>query len=271
MSEEEAPMCLDHRAKGMDRRGFMVALVGVSGTVLVGCVGPSDTGLGLDLASPEQVQQLSRESWQRIRAETPPSTNRTYQQALQKVGTRLLNTVGENPATWEMVVFQGDEANAFALPGGKIGVYEGMFRFAQNEAQLAAVVGHEIGHNQEDHAAERLSSAMVTQTSMQLVSAALQIGNIGYANEVAALLGAGMQYGLILPYSRNQELEADRMGLLTMARAGFDPHAAVALWQNMRSAGNAPPAFLSTHPGAEQRIALLQQLMPQAMQVYRPQ
>lgn len=270
-------MCVCHgsgnhhgSSTSMSRRGFMVALVGVSGTALVGCVGAGQTGLGLGLVSEEEVQQLGLKSWQQIRSETPVSKNATYQRALQQVGTNILGAVGENPGQWEMVVFQGKEANAFALPGNKIGVYEGMFAIAENVDQLAAVVGHEIGHNQAQHARERLSSAQATSMGQQLLGAALQIGNIGYANELAGLLGAGIQYGLILPYSRNQELEADSIGLLNMARAGYDPRASVQLWQNMQAAGQRAPEFLSTHPAPDSRIAALEAKMPEAMSLYNP-
>ena len=252
------------------RRGFMVALLGVSGATLVGCVGPGDTGLGLGLVSSEQAEQLGLQSWAQIRSQTPVSQNATYQRALQQVSTNILSAVGENPEAWEAVVFQGKEANAFALPGNKIGVYEGMFAVAQNVDQLAAVVGHEIGHNQAEHARERLSSTAATEVGLQLLGAALQIGNIGYANEIAGLLGAGVQYGLILPYTRNQETEADSIGLMNMARAGYDPRAAIELWQNMRAAGPQRSEFLSTHPAPDSRIAALEAQMPEALELYRP-
>jgi predicted Zn-dependent protease len=258
------------RAAGMSRRGFMVALVGFSGTALVACVGPGQTGLGLGLVSAEEVEQLGVQSWEQIRAEVPVSRNTTYQRALQQVSTNILTAIGENPASWETVVFASKEANAFALPGNKIGVYEGMFAIATNVDELAAVVGHEIGHNQAEHARQRLDSAATTQTGVQILSAALQIGNIGYANELAGLLGAGVQYGLILPYSRNQELEADSIGLINMAQAGYDPRAAIKLWQNMQAAGERAPEFLSTHPAPESRIAALEAKMPEALSYYRP-
>jgi predicted Zn-dependent protease len=258
------------RAAEMSRRGFMVALVGFSGTALVACVGPGQTGLGLGLVSAEQVEQLGVQSWEQIRAEVPVSKNTTYQRALRQVSTNILTAIGENPASWETVVFASKEANAFALPGNKIGVYEGMFAIATNVDELAAVVGHEIGHNQAEHARERLDSAAATQTGVQLLGAALQIGNISYANEIAGLLGAGVQYGLILPYSRNQELEADSIGLINMAQAGYDPRAAIKLWQNMQAAGERAPEFLSTHPAPESRIAALEAKMPEALSYYRP-
>jgi predicted Zn-dependent protease len=258
------------RAAEMSRRGFMAVLVGFSGTALVACVGPGQTGLGLGLVSAQEAEQLGVQSWEQIRSEVPVSKNTTYQRALQQVSTNILTAIGQNPANWEAVVFQSKEANAFALPGNKIGVYEGMFAIATDVNELAAVVGHEVGHNQAEHARERLSSAAATQTGVQILGAALQIGNIGYANEIAGLLGAGVQYGLILPYSRNQELEADSIGLINMAKAGYDPRAAIKLWQNMQAAGERAPEFLSTHPAPESRIAALEAQMPEAMSYYRP-
>ncbi|HYI71516.1 MAG TPA: M48 family metallopeptidase [Skermanella sp.] len=258
------------RAAEMSRRGFMAVLVGFSGTALVACVGPGQTGLGLGLVSAEEAEQLGVQSWEQIRSEVPVSKNTTYQRALQQVSTNILTAIGQNPANWEAVVFESKEANAFALPGNKIGVYEGMFAIATDVNELAAVVGHEVGHNQAEHARERLSSAAATQTGVQLLGAALQIGNIGYASELAGLLGAGVQYGLILPYSRNQELEADSIGLINMAKAGYDPRAAIKLWQNMQAAGERAPEFLSTHPAPESRIAALEAKMPEALSYYKP-
>jgi predicted Zn-dependent protease len=249
------------------RRGFLWMM---TGTAVAGCVGEGQTGLGLDLVSADQVQELGLQSWQQIRSETGPSGNATYRRALDQVSSRLLVAAGENPAAWEAVVFEGEEANAFALPGNKIGVYEGLFRVAEDEAQLSAVVGHEIAHNQARHAQQRMSSQAATELGLQALGTALQIGNIGYSQEIAGLLGVGAQYGLILPYSRNQELEADQLGLKIMARAGYDPRAAVALWQNMAQAGGArPPEFASTHPGPEQRIAKLEAMMPEALALYQ--
>lgn len=273
-------MCLTHgcarpeprRADrcALGRRSMLAALAGVSGVALVGCT----TGVNLaesvpNLVSPQQAQQLGLETWQRIRSETPPSDNRSMQQALQQVGSRLLAAAGQDPRAWEMVVFEGEEANAFALPGGKIGVYEGIFNYMENDAQLAAVVAHEIGHNMADHAAERMSTSTVTDLGIQAIGAALNAGNIGYANEIAALLGAGAQYGVLLPYSRDQELEADRLGLLLMAEAGYDPREALDFWANMSSAGPRPPEFASTHPAPGSRIAQIESLLPEAMAAYQ--
>jgi predicted Zn-dependent protease len=249
------------------RRGFVAALLaGVSSTALVAC-DPADIG-GM-FVSEDQVEQMGVETWERIRAETPASDNRSYQERSRQVADRILSAAGEDPGAWEVQVFAPDEANAFALPGNKIGLYDGIFRFIDNDDQLAAVIGHEIGHNQAQHAQERISTQLATEFGLQLVSAALQVGNVGYANEVAALLGAGAQFGVILPYNRNQELEADRIGLRNMAQAGYDPRAAIQLWENMRQAGARPPEFLSTHPAPEARIEALERMMPEALELYR--
>jgi predicted Zn-dependent protease len=242
----------------------------MSAVLVAGCAGSGETGLGIDLVSEEQVQQMGIESWQRIRSETPISKDGAAQQTADEVADNLLQAAGADPGEWEVVVFQGDQANAFALPGGKIGIYEGMFQAVQNEAQLAAVVAHEIGHLQAEHARERVSSEVATQGVVQLVSAALQAGNVGYANAIAGALGAGAQYGVLLPYSRNQELEADRFGLQLMAQAGYDPRETLAFWcQMQQQGGGEPPAFLSTHPTPGNRIEQLQELMPAALETYR--
>jgi predicted Zn-dependent protease len=249
-------------------RRDLVALA--MGAVLVaGCAGSGETGLGIDVVSEEQVQQMGIESWERIRSETPVSEDEAAQQTADEVAGNLLRAAGADPGEWEVVVFQGDQANAFALPGAKIGIYDGMFQAVQNEAQLAAVVAHEIGHVQAEHARERVSSEVATQGVVQLVSAALQVGNVGYANAIAGALGAGAQYGVLLPYSRNQELEADRVGLQLMAQAGYDPRETLAFWQRMQQQGGEPPAFLSTHPTPGNRIEQLQELMPAALETYR--
>jgi predicted Zn-dependent protease len=250
-------------------RRDLAALV-MGGLLVTACAGSGDTGLGVDLVSEEQVQEMGVESWERIRSETPASDDQAAQQTAEQVTGNLLRAAGADPDEWEVLVFEGDQANAFALPGGKIGIYEGMFQAAGNEAQLAAVIAHEIGHLQADHAQERVSSEVATQGVVQLVSAALQIGNVSYANAIAGALGAGAQYGVLLPYSRNQELEADRIGLELMAQAGYDPREALEFWQRMQQQGGGePPAFLSTHPGAGDRIEQLQELMPAALETWR--
>ncbi len=255
----------------IDARRLAGALAVGSGLALGGCA-TEGTGLGLNLVPQEQVQAMGVEAWQQLRAEIPASNNGQYQQTAEQVSDRVLRAMGEDPSQWEVVVFRSDELNAFALPGNKIGVYEGMMDFVDSEAQLAAVIGHEIGHNKANHSVQRVNSEMTTQLGIDIASAALGAYSGTQPQQVAALLGAGAQYGLLLPYSRNQELEADRLGLMYMARAGYDPQAAVEVWQKMAGQGGGrPPTFLSTHPDPEARVDQLQKLMPEAMAAYRRQ
>jgi predicted Zn-dependent protease len=158
---------------------------------------------------------------------------------------------------WEVVVFESDQVNAFALPGGKIGVYTGLLKVAVNQDQLATVIGHEIAHVIADHSNERLSQTQLANTGLSITSVALGASEYAqYQGMTMAALGLGVQYGVILPYGRTQESEADIVGLRYMADAGFDPNQSVNLWQNMAKAsgGNQPPELLSTHPSHNTRI-----------------
>lgn len=250
---------------GLSRRRVL-SLLGsaVAAPVLGGC--DLSGGLPIDIVSEETVERLGLESWQRIRSETAPSRNAEYQELLQVIGTRLLRAAGFDPGDWELVAFAGPEVNAFALPGGRIGVYEGMFAAAANADQLAAVVGHEIGHNTAEHSQERLNAAVARDVGLQIVSVALQLGDIAYANEIAALLGVGVEFGLVLPYSRDQELEADRLGLEMMADAGYRPGQAVEFWRRMEQLdGQRSLALLSTHPAPASRIEALEALIAQGL------
>lgn len=169
---------------------------------------------------------------------------------------------------WEVVVFNDDSANAFALPGGKIGVHTGLLKVATNQSQLATVIGHEIGHVLAQHGNERMSIQSTSQAAQQLAGALLGGSQEG-ALAVAAL-GLGAQYGVTLPFSRSHESEADFMGLEIMAKAGFDPTASVVLWQNMaKNSSGAPQEFMSTHPSNETRIRDLRSAMSPANELYR--
>lgn len=169
---------------------------------------------------------------------------------------------------WQVVVFADQSANAFALPGGRIGVHDGLLRVATDQHQLATVIGHEIAHVLARHANERMSTTMVAQTGLALASEALNDKVAG--PQIMAALGIGSQVGVLLPYNRSREAEADVMGLSFMAQAGFNPGASVVLWQNMAAdrQGNAPPEFLSTHPSNATRIAGLSQRIPDALPAY---
>lgn len=170
--------------------------------------------------------------------------------------------------SWEVVVFEDDSANAFALPGKKIGVHTGIFKMAKNQDQLATVLGHEVAHVLAQHSAERLSLQSVAGTGTQLIG--IMLGESRQKANVMALLGLGAQYGLVLPYGRTQESEADVVGLELMAKAGFDPRASVQLWKNMSAGSNGqPPEFLSTHPSHSTRINGLNKAIPRFLPAYQ--
>jgi predicted Zn-dependent protease len=173
------------------------------------------------------------------------------------------------PNTWEVQVFEDKNVNAFALPGGKIGVYTGLLNVAKTPDQLAAVLGHEVSHVIAEHGNARMSAALATQAG--LTAAEIYAASSGNDQaQILGLLGLGAQVGILLPYSRSQESEADLLGLDLMARAGFDPRQAVALWHNMAQAGGEqPPEFLSTHPSHENRIEDLKKRMASDLKRYR--
>jgi predicted Zn-dependent protease len=228
--------------------------------LVAGC----DRLLPFDLVSDAQVEAMGIEAWQEMRASAPPSASRGLQAALDATAARLLRAAGEDPAAWEAVVFAGPEVNAFALPGNKIGVFEGMFGIIESPDQLAAVVGHEIGHLGAEHSQERMTAQITKDLGLRFITLLLHLGEVEFAADIAAALGMGAEFGLVLPYSRRQELEADRLGLELMAAAGYDPAAAVTLWQRMEQANGAGlPGFLSTHPTPAARIEAIEAMLPE--------
>jgi predicted Zn-dependent protease len=173
---------------------------------------------------------------------------------------------------WEVSVIKDDKTlNAFALPGGKIAVYTGIFPVAKNEAGLAAIMGHEVTHALARHGAERMSEGMAAQLAVGL--ATMGAASHGMDPQIAQLAGGALaQYGFILPFSRTHESEADHIGLLLAAQAGYDPHEAVHVWERMEQLSKGqPPEFLSTHPGHGTRIKQLEEWMPEALKYYKPQ
>lgn len=175
---------------------------------------------------------------------------------------------------WEVVVIKDDKtANAFALPGGKMAVYTGIFPMAKTEAGLAAVMGHEVVHALARHGAERMSQGQLANIGLQVVGAAvgLSSNNPALGQATMAALGVGAQVGVLLPFSRKHESEADYVGILLAADAGYDPRESVALWERMAqmSGGGGPAEFLSTHPAHDTRIDQLKEWMPEAMAIYQ--
>lgn len=212
--------------------------------------------------SDAQVNQMGLQAFDELKQKQSISRNPTYNQFVSCVAHALTQNMGGN---WEVVVFDDPTLNAFALPGNKIGVHTGLLNLiGNNQDQLASVVGHEIGHVIAKHSNERMSQEMAMKTGMGIVQAS---GTLGPAS--LGLLGLGAQYGVLLPYSRDHESEADLIGLDLMAKAGFDPRQSITLWQKMDQASQAsqqPVEFMSTHPAHATRIQNLQQRMPNALQ-----
>jgi metalloendopeptidase OMA1, mitochondrial len=193
---------------------------------------------------------------------------------VQRVADRIAAVgAGDKPEfEWEFSLIDDPQANAFCLPGGKIVVYTGILPVAKTEAGLATVVGHEVAHATAEHGAERIFQQQLTQTAVQIVAAGAAENQQQY-EQIAGLLGAGAQVGLTLPWGRDQESEADHIGLIYMARAGYDPVEAVGFWQRMERAHRdqpQPPEYLSTHPSSETRIDQIQGWLPEAQAEYRP-
>ncbi len=206
-----------------------------------------------------QLSQLGEQSFQQLKQDQKVSTDATTNRYVQCVARNITNVVG---GSWEVVVFDDDSANAFALPGGKIGVHTGLLKVAENQHQLAAVIGHEVGHVLASHGGERVSQQLGTQAVLQILG-----GSISSSAAMGAL-GVGAQVGG-LAFSRKHESEADELGLEYMAKAGFDPAQSITLWENMGKAGGGRgPEFLSTHPSPDTRMDALRGMQPEARQVY---
>jgi predicted Zn-dependent protease len=241
---------------------LFLALLGLAAS---GCATSPEGRMQLHLIPSKQMDALGAESFEQLKSETPQSTGQATIRYIRCIADAIIPQLGagSDPADWEVVVFADDQANAFALPGRKIGVYEGLLKFAVNQHQVATVMGHEVAHVIAEHSNERLSSELAAEAGMSLAAVALG-GGEEKDSQLLAGLGLGVQYGVILPFSRSHESEADVIGLDLMARAGFDPGESVPLWQNMAKAGASLPEFLSTHPSSRTRIEDLTARMPQA-------
>ena len=217
------------------------------------------------IVSDQQANQMGASAYQQIRAQKRISNDPRLTGLVHQVGRRIAAVADDPGYRWEFTVFEDPSPNAFALPGGKIGVNTGLFEVARTEGQLAAVIAHEMGHVVARHPSERLSQHVAVQGGLALAGAAS-----GTAAQYSDLLAQAATLGLILPFSREQESEADRIGLIYMARAGYDPRAAIEVWQNFQAYGRGrPPEFLSTHPAPGNRIERLRSYMPEAMAIYR--
>ena len=236
----------------------------------------------LKLIPSSDMMAMSYQQYDQFLQENKKSTNQQQTAMVRRCGQRIQKAVETyfaqnnmsshlNGYNWEFNLVEDPQVNAWCMPGGKVVVYTGILPIAQNETGLAVVMGHEIAHAVAEHGSERMSQQMLAQ----LGGTALQVALQEKPQETQALwmtaYGVGSQLGALLPYSRLQESEADHLGLVFMAMAGYDPRAATGFWQRMagQKGGQAPPVFLSTHPSDQTRIAKLNQLMPEALKYYK--
>lgn len=222
----------------------------------------------LNIVGDEQMAAMGRQSFASLKKEGKISHHSHYNQLTKCLSYDLLKAANQNPNEWEVVVFDDNSANAFALPGNKIGVHTGMIKLAENSDQLAAVIGHEIGHVLANHGNERVSQAMVAQGG--ILAAGLALGEESKKNGLLiGAIGLGTQFGILMPFSRKHEKEADLLGVEYMAKAGYHPKEASKLWVVMaKNSSGAPPEFLSTHPAANSRVKYLFDYAENWMKVY---
>lgn len=220
-----------------------------------------------------QLNEMGAQAFDSLKQETKISRERVQNLYVACVANQIIEQVPKNtfPGEWEVVVFDDDQINAFALPGGKIGIYTGILKVAKNQHQLAAIIGHEVGHVIAEHGNERMSQNTLVGLGLEVTNQVLATNKVGYSKEIMSAIGLGVQVGVQLPFSRTHESEADFIGLDLMAKAGFKPNEAIGLWQNMEKAsgGERPPEFMSTHPAPSTRIRQLQANMNNAEVLYK--
>ena len=252
-------------------------------TLLAACSTVPITGRRqLSLVSDAEINALAAQQYREVVAKGPLSTNSQQVSMVRNVGRRIQTAVEtyfrqQNAADqlagyqWEFNVIQDDkQLNAWCMPGGKVAVYTGILPVTQNETGLAVVMAHEIAHAVAKHGSERMSQGLVQQLGGQALSAALSTNAPATQQLALQAFGVGSQLGL-LRYGRNQETEADHLGLIFMALAGYNPDGAISFWQRMEAKGGAAPLeFLSTHPSSGTRIADIQRELPEARKYYKP-
>jgi predicted Zn-dependent protease len=262
----------------------IVALAGLL-VVLAGCSEVGITGRKqLNFVPASLVTSMSVQQYDQLISTSKLSTDAQATAMVKRVGEKIVQAVEEYSKAhsekdpfagykWDFNLIQDPNVNAFAMPGGKVVVYTGILPVTQNETGLATVLGHEIAHVYAGHGGERLSQSLLTQMGEVGLSAALQKQPEQTKSLFIGAYGLGTQIGFLLPFSRVHESEADHLGLVFMAMAGYDPHEAVAFWERMAASSKGqskPPAFLSTHPADQKRIDDLNKLLPEAMESYHP-
>ncbi|MDR1677458.1 MAG: M48 family metallopeptidase [Deltaproteobacteria bacterium] len=253
--------------------------------LLAGCTSVVGTGRSqLNLVSDSELNQAASLQYSNLLKESHLSSNRKQTKMVKDVGARIARAAKEYMAAegrsdeiasykWEFNLIDSEDVNAFCMPGGKVAFYTGIMPICQDEAGVAAVMGHEVAHALAKHGNERVSQQMMANIGANLLGLGLSLGGAtaGTSNLLMTAYSVGSQFGVLLPYSRSHEAEADRIGMSLMALAGYNPTEAVALWKRMDAkGGSSPPYFLSTHPSNKQRIQGLEKYLPEAQSKFRP-
>jgi len=257
------------------KKGWRILALAVALAALAGCSTAPYTGRQQVLmVSPEREQALGYQAFTDIRRNARPAADPALQARVKEVGERIARAANRPDFQWEFVVFQDDQtANAFCLPGGKVGIYSGLFKYIKSDADLATVISHEVAHALARHAGERLSQARLAQAgglALNVGLAALGAGS-GVSQVARQGYGLGTKLGVLLPYSRVQESEADKIGLILMAKAGYDPESALQFWERFAAAKKDQaqlPQFLSTHPSDATRIQSMRGAVEEARRYY---
>ncbi len=241
--------------------------------IIASCYQAPITGRSQFIIIPEAEEiKMGLLAYQDVLKEETISHNRQYNDSVTRVGKRIAAVSGKSGYDWEYKVIEDDDTiNAFALPGGKIAVYTGILPIAETDAGLATVMGHEVAHATARHGGERISAGILAQLGAAGLNVALRNNDPAVISAVNTAFGLGVTVGGILPFSRKQESEADRIGLVYMARAGYDPRESINFWKRMADANKGkpnPPEFLSTHPSYGTRVHNLNIWMPQAIDIY---
>lgn len=221
--------------------------------------------------SEQQEASLGLQTYQQVLSQAQTINSGPELDMVKRVAGRLAHATGQAGANfdWQVSLIHDSQVNAFCLPGGKIVVYTGIIPVTENEAALGTVLGHEMAHATSRHGSQRMLEQNLTQTAMTGVAISLSGEDYNKQRAIMGALGAGAQFGVLMPFSRKQESEADEIGLIYMARAGYDPRESIRFWERMEHAGGAqPPEFLSTHPSHGTRIQQLQSWMPKALEEY---
>lgn len=238
--------------------------------ILSGCVSTPETGRKAFIVTSEsEEKQLGVQAYQEILKKEKLSNNKRWNDILQRVGSRIAKAANKPDFKWEFKLIESPEQNAFCLPGGKVAVYTGILKPARTEAGLAAIIGHEVAHATARHGGQRMTAQMGTQLGMAAIGAAIGADDKNPTKRaLMGALGVGSVVGVSLPFSRSNETEADEIGLIYMARAGYDPKEAPEFWKRFGSEGGQPPEFLSTHPSHGTRSRALDSQIPKVMPAY---